>query len=117
VRLDTLPEDSWVGRVVYHPSAQAGDTPFWCGADQPEWLRKIDFDPDEDPPEDEPDWEALIYDRGVVREHRPGPWKGERRDVLFPPDVCAGEPFDNPPDWCLCYGANNLWTESPEEAP
>ncbi len=122
VRLDTLPEEEWVGKAVYHPGAgQMGNTPYWrfCDecADDPS-MRLVRFDPDEDPPEAEPDWEALIYDSGPVTEHREGPWgPEERRDVLFYVEVCMGESYDNVPNdnwpdgFNFVYGADNLWIE------
>ena len=120
VRLDTLPAEQWVGKTVYHPGAgQRGNTPYWRFCDEEPEMRKIRFDPDDgDKPEDEPDWEALIYDAGPVTEHREGPWgPNGRRDVLFLVTTCMGEPHpvvvnDNWPDgFNFCYGANNLWIE------
>ena len=119
VRLDTLHPDEWVGKTAYHPGAgQTGDTPYWRLCDEEPMMRRVRFNPDEDASEDEPDWEAVIYDRGVVRSHEEGPFGPDaRRDVLFHVDVCMGEPYDNQPSeswpdgFCLRYGADNLWIE------
>ncbi len=113
VPLTTRPESEWVGLTVYHPGAgQSGSTPYWRFCDEPEWQRKIRYDPDDgDLPEDEPDWNALIYDVGQVTKYEESEYGRQEHDVSFRVTICMGEPFDNPTDWCLYYAACFLWVE------
>lgn len=116
--LTLLSPERWVGQQVYHPGAgQLGDLPYWRFCDEEPWMRKVRFDPDDgDDPADEPDWEALIYDRGEVQRVTEGPWGPEHeRSVFFRPDVCAGNKCncDCSPDFCLQYTETNLWIDLP----
>jgi hypothetical protein len=77
--------------------SQAGDTPYWRAADEPEPLR--------DPEDPEPD--AWAYDHGIVTQvalaYNDGPDPGDTRAFFKSPDDTS--------NWKgLHYAASNLWT-------
>ena len=115
----SLQSSGWARPSTTLAPVSAGTRPTGASATKSRRCARSDSTPDDgDKPEDEPDWEALIYDAGPVTEHREGPWgPNGRRDVLFLVTTCMGEPHpvvvnDNWPDgFNFCYGANNLWIE------
>jgi hypothetical protein len=83
--LTKVPKKYWNGLWVYHPMAQAGETPYWRTEDYPDWIR------DED---DEP---GFVYDEGEVISFDPPDQYGDIR-VTFKTEWGR-----------LRYGAYNLW--------
>ena len=95
VQLSTLPREEWIGKVVYHPRAQADSTPYWCDADLPDILRCSGHTD-----------ETIRYDVGVVNSFEPDPhfhdlgyWR-----VAF---SVPGGKYGN-----LYYNQDNLWIEN-----
>lgn len=63
VQLHHFPADTWVGRVVFAPCGQTGDTPTWVDTDEPP----------QDASEDGPPGPHPAYDVGVVTRYEPDP--------------------------------------------
>jgi hypothetical protein len=101
VQLSSLPEETWLGRAVFHPLEQRGDddgnvVAIWTLTDEDREIAAFFGDP-----VSEDAWDTE-YDVGVVKEWEPDPDFADLGVVRVTFVMCAGH--------VLRYASTNLWT-------
>lgn len=98
VRLDTLPQNDWLGQKVYHPMAQEGDdTCYWTLESLVErWPDMYDDDDAKN---------GWSWDEGIVIEVRPDRAFSDMLQVRFQNANTGGT---------LIYNPTNLWVRDDE---
>lgn len=94
--LSTFGEHTWVGRVVYHPMTQIGDTPYWRQLDVPADHPSKDFNLTF------MESVEVVFDKGLVLDFHPD------RDHPFDLSMCDVTFEGRGGRWT--YRAGNLWT-------